>query len=261
MVSPRLSRRSNVSWSSTSLPASILEKSRMSLMTDSRASPDSRTVVRKSRCCGESWLSSTSSVMPMMAFKGVRISWLMLARKALLARLAASAASLAIRNASAACLRSVMSREMPKVPTTRPSSSQQRHLGGHDPGRVPVGPRLLLLLVDHGLAGAEDLLLVRQRLPGMLLGEEVPVALADGLASVGQSEKGGHRPVDADEPALGVLEVDVVGEVVHQGVQQVAFPLDRRLRHLCRCVTSQKTTCTPTIFPAASRTADFMTST
>jgi hypothetical protein len=33
--------------------------------------------------------------MPVMAFSGVRISWLMLARKALLATLAASAASLA----------------------------------------------------------------------------------------------------------------------------------------------------------------------
>ena len=40
--------------------------------------------------------------MPMMPFMGVRISWLMLARNSLLARLAASAASLARRSASSA---------------------------------------------------------------------------------------------------------------------------------------------------------------
>ena len=55
--------------------------------------------------------------MPMMPFIGVRISWLMLARNSLLARLAASAASLARRSSSSARLRSVMSRMMPM---TRP---------------------------------------------------------------------------------------------------------------------------------------------
>ena len=50
-------------------PASILEKSRMSLITESRASPESLTVWRNSRCWRESWLFRTSSVMPMTAFK------------------------------------------------------------------------------------------------------------------------------------------------------------------------------------------------
>ncbi|MNY18894.1 hypothetical protein D3C86_1523030 [compost metagenome] len=44
--------------------------------------------------------------MPMTAFMGVRISWLMVARKVVLARLAASAWSLASRSASSRCLRS-----------------------------------------------------------------------------------------------------------------------------------------------------------
>ena len=61
--------------------------------------------------------------MPMMPFMGVRISWLMLARNSLLVRVAASAASLASRIASSARFRAVMSREMPNVPTTRPSLS------------------------------------------------------------------------------------------------------------------------------------------
>ena len=64
---------------------------------------------------------------PMMAFMGVRISWLMLARNSLLARLAASAASLAARSASAP-LPSVMSREMPKVPITWPWGSRSGSL-------------------------------------------------------------------------------------------------------------------------------------
>ena len=49
--------------------------------------------------------------MPMMPFIGVRISWLMLARNSLLARLAASAASLASRS-SASLARSSLVRSM-----------------------------------------------------------------------------------------------------------------------------------------------------
>ena len=48
---------------------------------------------RQSRCSAVSSLSSASSVMPMMPFIGVRISWLMLARNSLLARLASIALS------------------------------------------------------------------------------------------------------------------------------------------------------------------------
>ena len=56
-------------------------------------------------------MSRVSSVMPMMAFIGVRISWLMVARNVLLARVACSAASLAARtSASAARARALSSR-------------------------------------------------------------------------------------------------------------------------------------------------------
>ena len=47
--------------------------------------------------------------MPRMAFMGVRISWLTLARNSSLARLAASAASFACRSSSSSRLRSEMS--------------------------------------------------------------------------------------------------------------------------------------------------------
>ena len=69
--------------------------------------------------------------MPMMPFMGVRSSWLMLARKAVLARLAPSARSLAassstFRAFSASCSRrcSVMSRAAAKTPSTCPALSR-----------------------------------------------------------------------------------------------------------------------------------------
>ena len=80
--------------SSSSLPASILEKSRMSLRIDSSESADDLTMFWYSRCSAVRSVLSSSSVMPRMPFIGVRISWLILARKLLLAPLAASAAFL-----------------------------------------------------------------------------------------------------------------------------------------------------------------------
>ena len=56
--------------------------------------------------------------MPMMPFIGVRISWLMLARNSLLARLACSAASFAFCSSSSARLRSVISEKMPSAHAT-----------------------------------------------------------------------------------------------------------------------------------------------
>ena len=100
--------RSNSTGSITSLPASILERSRMSLMmckSEFAATPirDRCSLTTDSGCA-----SCARWVMPRIAFIGVRISWLMLARKSLLARFAASAASLACswrtsRSARSAC--------------------------------------------------------------------------------------------------------------------------------------------------------------
>ena len=81
-VSTRLKSRS----SKVILPASILEKSRISLMIVRSASPLPRMVSVNSRCRGLSSPSSSSPVMPITPFIGVRISWLMLARNSLLAR-------------------------------------------------------------------------------------------------------------------------------------------------------------------------------
>ena len=92
----RLSRTSKSTDSRSSLPASILEKSRISLITVSKESADTFTVSRHSLCPRFSSVSRAKSVMPMMPFSGVRISWLILAKNSLFARLAASATSRAL---------------------------------------------------------------------------------------------------------------------------------------------------------------------
>jgi len=65
------------SWTSL---ASSFEKSRMSLMMTSSASPLVRTVSANSRCRTSSSVSRSRPVIPMTAFIGVRISWLIVAR-------------------------------------------------------------------------------------------------------------------------------------------------------------------------------------
>ena len=86
--------------SRSSRSASIFDRSRMLLISSSRCCEARSTLAS----CSRSWASCerriSSPVMPMMALSGVRSSWLMLARKTLLARLLASAASLACRSSS-----------------------------------------------------------------------------------------------------------------------------------------------------------------
>jgi hypothetical protein len=56
--------------------------------------------VGEARCCALSAVWRSSSVMPRMPFIGVRISWLIVARNSLFARLPASARSLALRSSA-----------------------------------------------------------------------------------------------------------------------------------------------------------------
>ena len=93
------------------------------------------------------------------------------------------------------------------------------------PGGTPVRPGFFLFLVDDPLSGAYDFLLVSQGLEGVFVGEEVDVGLADRVAGILQSEVPRHRLIDANEAALGVLEVNVVRQVIHERLQQVAFLL------------------------------------
>ncbi len=88
------------------LPASILERSRMSLMSESRCSPLRRMVCTwLSRSLAVMLGSSSRSAYPITAVIGVRISWDMFARNSLFERLAS------VATASSAPSRSTASTE------------------------------------------------------------------------------------------------------------------------------------------------------
>jgi len=90
-TSSMVSRRSNSSASSTSLPASILEKSSTASMTTRSDSPDRWMIDTRRRCLSSSAVFSSSSAVGSTPFMGVRISWLMVARKRDFAWVASSA--------------------------------------------------------------------------------------------------------------------------------------------------------------------------
>ncbi len=114
----------------STLPASTLARSRMSLMSWSRWRPLVRMLLlylswRSFR--SPKVLSERISEKPMMALRGVRNSWLMLARNWLLARLADSAASFVCWRAASARRRCVTSRKIPsahRVPSRRLSGQR-----------------------------------------------------------------------------------------------------------------------------------------
>ena len=92
--SSRTEKKSNACISKVNFPASIFEKSRISLIMVSRLLAENRMALRFSEEFSSNFLLIRSSVSPMIAFIGVLISWLILERNADLARASASAASL-----------------------------------------------------------------------------------------------------------------------------------------------------------------------
>ncbi len=95
VTSSMTSRSEKSTCSSSSLPASIFEKSRMSLMTERSRLADVRATSTYRFCRASSCVRESRSTMPMTPFSGVRSSWLMLATNALFAAVAAIASSLA----------------------------------------------------------------------------------------------------------------------------------------------------------------------
>ena len=75
----------------------------------------------KSRCSSLRAVEVSRSIMPTMPFIGVRISWLTLVRNCVLSRAASSAASLAFPSSDSNSIRSVMSRNITRASTERPS--------------------------------------------------------------------------------------------------------------------------------------------
>ena len=97
----------------------------------------------------------------------------------------------------------------------------QRHLGGHVPGRRPVGPVLLLLQIHRRRIGDHDRALDRCGGLGMLGGEVVSIRLAHRLRRVTQAIAAGQAQADPQEAAGLVFEIDLVGHRGHQRVHQM----------------------------------------
>ena len=91
-------------------------------MIPSRASPEARTPSAYWRWVSVSSLSRRRPVRPMTPFMGVRISWLMVARKSDFSRDDSNASSRASASSASSPLRSVMSWKLQTRPTTTPST-------------------------------------------------------------------------------------------------------------------------------------------
>ncbi|MNE04323.1 hypothetical protein D3C80_968490 [compost metagenome] len=91
IISDRNTRISIARFSSETWPASSLEKSRISSITWVKCCAELCTVTSILFCSSSSRVLSSSSSQPRMPCTGVRISWLMVARKVAFARAAASA--------------------------------------------------------------------------------------------------------------------------------------------------------------------------
>ncbi len=81
------------------------------------------------------------SARPITPFIGVRISWLMVARKADLARSAANAVSLAASSSLSASLYAVMLRAVPRISSGRPVSSRSTSPDARTQTTFRPGPR------------------------------------------------------------------------------------------------------------------------
>jgi hypothetical protein len=91
-------------------------------MMVSSALAESRTTCVKSRCSASNPVSSNRSVMPMIPFMGVRISWLMFDKNSDFNREFSRAWSRASRNERSAALRGPMSVNKPIQWVTFPDS-------------------------------------------------------------------------------------------------------------------------------------------
>ncbi|MNS38078.1 hypothetical protein D3C72_703170 [compost metagenome] len=120
-----IGRRAKGRASIVSLPASILERSSMSLSRTRSASPDStsRRLCSFSRGGRSAW--DRARAMPITPLRGVRISWLILAMKSLLARLAASARRRAATAVASAVRRWARAADRPRTAATVAAASSR----------------------------------------------------------------------------------------------------------------------------------------
>ena len=141
------SRTENGCDSRSRCPLSIFEKSRMSLMITSSASPLVRTVSAKSRCSCVSSVSSSSPVMPMTAFIGVRISCDIVARNADFAAVAASASARAVTSSASRSAAASRARSSAPAIASRPEPMERSSAGPAGVVRASSSPRPIRSIV------------------------------------------------------------------------------------------------------------------
>ena len=93
------------------------------------------------------------------------------------------------------------------------------HLGGRAPGGAAVLAGDELDLSDDWLAGEDDLLLLGVRRGRMGTRKEIEVGLADGDFGRRHAQPFRMGPIDPNKSALAVLEIDPVGNRLHQQAQ------------------------------------------
>ena len=76
---------------------------------------------------------------------------------------------------------------------------------------------------------AHDRQLVFSRMPSVFLGKDIGITFSNRFGGIAKTILASLTTADADEPALLVLEVDAVGQIIHQGIQQPPFMFNRLL--------------------------------
>ena len=120
------------------------------------------------------------------------------------------------RRASSARFHAVISREMPKVPTMRPSWSRNGILVVETQVTRPP-PQVSFSSLP--ITGCSDSMTARSSSHAWRACSSVKKSksvLPTASAGIGQAEPVGQGLVDADEAALGILEVDRVRDGVHE---------------------------------------------
>ncbi len=106
-----------------------------------------------------------------------------------------------------------------------------RHLRDRRPRHCAVRRDLSLNLVDQRLARLDYPLLILEKLPGLFRGVEIKIRLADGLLRILHAHAFGQRAAQPQEPGLGVLEINPVGNIV-QNRLHLAMDIGQRLTGL-----------------------------
>ena len=104
-----------------------------------------------------------------------------------------------------------------------PGPRNNGHLGHGCPDFPAAYVDLAFELVDEGLTGREDALLVFQEFLGLFPRMKIEVSLSDDLPGIRHTQPLGHRLAAAEEARRRVLEVNPVRNVVQQSAKQVPF--------------------------------------